>query len=142
MLPIPTWDEAERNGIVNFRLDPANFDRAIDVIGKLTAEFTKPEYEGAVTHIQPVNEPMVDASNSWTWGVPLELYQKYLIASYAAIEANAVDGTSSLIFLAHDGFSECLLCQRLAPPESDSQSASTRTLTSSPLALVSTYKML
>ena len=106
MLPIPTWDEAERNGIVNFRLDPANFDRAIDVIGKLTAEFTKPEYEGAVTHIQPVNEPMVDASNSWTWGVPLELYQKYLIASYAAIEANAVGGTSSLIFLAHDGFSK------------------------------------
>ena len=91
------------------------------MVGKLTAEFTKPEYEGAVTHIQPVNEPMVDASNSWTWGVPLELYQKYLIASYAAIEANAVGGTSSLIFLAHDGFSESLLCQRLAPPDSNSQ---------------------
>lgn len=44
-------------GDINWPYDQANVDRTKDVVQALATEFSQSKYKGAVTSIEPLNEP-------------------------------------------------------------------------------------
>lgn len=93
------WEETGLVGPIAFPANQSNSDRTLNVLRNLTEEFTKSDYNGAVTNIELMNEPIFALA---------QLRQFYTAGANVVGAANSsginvtIHGMSRLLLLADD----------------------------------------